>query len=219
MSSFRKRRRSSGITNAVFGAVVAVLVIVAALGYGLYGTAASKTVTSTNTVTTMNVSTEMVTTEMSHSSSSMNNENTTSPSAAYMFTAKSGAMVSQAWLLVLPTGMMHDEYAISIHAEGLESNGTYIVEGALSSGGMNVVPISSQSMNMNMTGGSEFQAEENGTGNYWVVLDSNPATTFENVQILFLPGMDMQNAMPVASVNLSMMMTTSETTMMATTTQ
>ena len=60
---------------------------------------------------------------------------------------------------------------------------------------------------MNTTSASEFQADKNGTGNYFILLDSNPMTTFENVELLFLPGMVMQNATLVATLSMSSMMT------------
>ena len=82
--------------------------------------------------------------------------------------------------------------------------------------GSMTVPISSQSMHTNTTSASEFQADKNGTGNFFILLDSNPMTTFENVELLFLPGMVMQNATVVATLNMSSMMTT--TMMTATTT-
>jgi len=213
MSSFFKDRR--GVSTPIFGAVVAVLVIVAAVGFGLYGSTSSKTVTSTNTVTSTSVSTEMLaTTEMMSSSESMTVSSMSGMSQALSFTPKSGAMLSDAWLLAEPTGMMH-EYAVSIHAEGLESNGTYLVEGALTTGTMAMVPISNQSMNMNSTSASEFQADKNGTGNYFIVLDNSPAITFESVQLFFLPGMSMQNETLVASVSFSLMMSNSSETMMS----
>jgi hypothetical protein len=132
-------------------------------------------------------------------------------SNAYMFAAKSGAMISSGWLLAAPTGMMH-EYAVSIHAGGLEPNGTYLVEGALMVSAMATVPISSQSMGMNTTSASEFQADKNGTGNYWIVINNNPATTFERVQLFFLPGMSMQNATLIATVSFTSMMMNTTTT-------
>jgi hypothetical protein len=66
-------------------------------------------------------------------------------------------------------------------------------------------------MSMNSTSASEFMANRNGTGTFWIVLDSNPASAFENVQLLFLPGMSMQNSSTVATVsfgNGEMMTTT-----------
>ena len=126
-----------------------------------------------------------------------------------MFSPASGAMISDAWLITSQAAM--DEFAVAVHAQGLEPNGTYIVEGALTTGSMNVVPISSLSMNMNTTSGSEFQADRNGTGTYWVILDSNPTVSFESLQILYLPGMSMNNATEVASLSFaSEMMTTTE---------
>ncbi|HZW57658.1 MAG TPA: hypothetical protein VFF30_15325 [Nitrososphaerales archaeon] len=220
MKSFLRNR--SAIANGIFGAAVVILIVVAAVGFGLYGTAVSKTLTSTSTVmvTATNVSTEMMTTEMMETSTVMmtGRSNSTemmngsSSGGAYMFTPKSGAMISSAWLLVVPTDMMN-EYAVSIHAEGLEPNGTFIVEATPASGTMmEPTPISSHSMNMNTTSASEFQADRNGTANYWIVLDTNPLTTFESVQLVFLPGMSMQNATEVASFMFASSMTTESMT-------
>jgi hypothetical protein len=210
-------RKTAAITNGIFGAAVVALIIVAAIGFGLYGFAASKApATTTLTLTTTNVSTEMITsseTMLNHSTNSSMIEpmgNSSSSGCACMFTPKSGAMISSAWLVVAPTGMTH-QFAVSVHAQGLEPNGTYIVEGQLMTGGVATVPISSLSMHMNSTSTSEFQADKNGTGNYFILLDSNPSTAFENVELLFLPGMVMQNATLVASVNLASMMASSTT--------
>jgi hypothetical protein len=213
-------RSRSAVANGIFGAAIVVLIVVAAVGYGLYGTAASKpAVISTLTVTTTNVSTEMMTTSemMNHTTSMTEMSGNASSGCACMFTPKSGAMISSAWFVVGQTEMVN-QYAVSIHAEGLEPNGTYIVEGTLTSGSMAAVPISSKSMSTNTTSASEFQADKNGTGNYFILLESNPMTSFGNVEILFLPGMVMQNATLVATVTpSSMMMSTSTTSMMMTT--
>jgi hypothetical protein len=192
-----------------------VLIVVAAIGYGLYGTAASKpAVTSTLTVTTTNVSTELVTSETAmtnHTSMTEMPGNSSSAGCACTFT------ISSAWFVSAPTETAN-QFAVSVHAEGLEPNGTYIIEGTLMTGSM-TVPISSQSMHTNTTSASEFQVDKNGTGNYFLLLDSNPMTTFENVELLYLPGMVMQNAMLVATLNMSSMMTSTtmmETSMMTT---
>ncbi len=190
----------SAVSNTIFSVVVVILIVAAAAGFGLYGTNASKTVTTQNTVTVTASTEVMMTTDVTminHTSSGM------PANYAYQFNPASGAMVSSAWLLDVPVGM--HEYAVSIHAEGLEPNGTYIVEGNLASGSMSAVPISSQSMNMNTTSASEFQADQNGTANYWIVLDGCPSTIFESVQLLFLPGMQMSNATTVATIHFAMM--------------
>lgn len=180
----------SGISNTIFAGTVAVLVVVAVAGFGLYAVALTHTTSMTETMT-------------SSTTESMASNQTN----AYAFSAHSGAMVNNALLLVGEVGM--NEYAVSVHAEGLESNGTYILEGALTSGSMQTVPISSESMTMNETGASEFQSNSNGTATYWIVLDSNPATTFENIQLFYIPGGMMSEASLVASVTFAMM---SETT-------
>jgi hypothetical protein len=111
-------------------------------------------------------------------------------------------MITNAWLIVTSVGM--GEYAVVVHAEGLEPNGDYIVEGPLATGAMQTVPISTQSMEMNTTAASEFTADSHGTGLFWIALNSNPSQTFEAIQLYFLPGMSMQNATLVASVMFPM---------------
>src|SRR5579871_6661134 len=149
----RVSKSRSAVSNGIFGAAVVVLIVVAAIGYGLYGTAAGKpAVTSTFTVTS--VSTEVLTTsEMGMTATTSGNA---SSGCACMFTPKSGAMIGSAWFVVGQTEKPN-QYAVSIHAEGLEPNGTYIVEVTQMSGGM-ADPISSESMTMNTTAASEFHA-------------------------------------------------------------
>lgn len=216
MSAFLKSR--SAVANVIFAAAVVILIVLVAIGFGLYGMAAagSKILTSTNTVTVTSpimTETTMMTAggENNMSSSSSSNNGAT---FVMMFTPKSGTMISQALFLSAPTGTM-GEYALSIHAEGLEPNGTYLVEATPIQGGMVAGPISAHSTTMNTTQASEFQANGNGTGNYWIVLDANPLATFESVQLAFLPGMSMENASVVASLSFASM--TSESTAMATT--
>ncbi|MHB8567226.1 MAG: hypothetical protein ACYC7D_12660 [Nitrososphaerales archaeon] len=201
------------VSNTILSAAVIILIVAAASGFGLYATTASKTTTSLNTVTvtTTNVRTEMMTAGMMNHTTSEPMSNIT---YAYQFNGSSGSMISSAWLLDVPVGM--HEYAVSVHAEGLEPNETYILEGDLASGSMAVVPISTQSMNMNTTSASEFQTNGNGTGNYWIVLGSCPSTTFESIQLLYLPGMEMQNASTVATIHFGSSMVTSSETVMAT---
>jgi cytoskeletal protein RodZ len=192
MSIRNHSKDKAGVSNSVFAISLIVLIVVAASGFGLYATSLGHASTT---------SSEM----MSHSSNSASNS-----TGAYEFTPKSGAMISDAWLLVSSLGM-NNEYAVAIHAEGLEPNGTYFVEGPLSSGSMQVVPISNESMTMSQESDSEFQANANGTGQFWIVLKINPATTFEGIELAFLPGMSMQNAMVVAVASFSSVMTSSMT--------
>ena len=117
----RISRSNAAISNGIFGAAVVVLIVVAAIGYGLYGTAASKpAVTSTLTVTTTNVSTEVMTSEsamMNHTSTTEMPGNSSSSGCACTFTPKSGAMISSAWFVSAQTEMAN-QFAVSIHAEG-----------------------------------------------------------------------------------------------------
>ena len=183
---------TKAISNTLFAAVVAVLIVLSGVGFGLYGL----TTNSHGAVDAMSTVTSTVTFSENISSS------------AYMFSAVNGSMISNAWLVTAPLGM--HEYAVSIKAEGLEPNGDYIVEGMLSSGSMQTVPISTQSMTMNSTSASEFQSDANGTGFYWIALASNPAIAFEQINLVYLPGMSMQNATTIASLNFQMMTTMTE---------
>ena len=101
-------------------------------------------------------------------------------------------MITDAWIIAATIGM--HECAVTIHAEGLEPNGTYIVEASLTTGSMQTVPISTESMGMNTTSASEFQADRNGTGLFWIVLSNSISTTLEQVDLVYLPGMSMANA-------------------------
>lgn len=197
--------KTSGVTNAIFASIVVVLVIIAGVGYGLYATSnhSAMTETSTSSMTETMTTTQSMTETMTTTES-------INQTYSYQFTAASGGMISNAWILVVPLGM--DEYAVSVHAEGLESNGTYILEGSLASGSMQTVPISTESMTMNTTSASEFQSDSNGTGLYWIQLSSNPVNAFENIQLYFVPEMIMQNATLVATASFSMMSESSSMT-------
>jgi hypothetical protein len=107
-----------------------------------------------------------------------------------------GQMIHGGWVILAPVGTGH--YAVSVHAEGLEppSSGAYIVEGVMRTGNTNMVPIGPNATS------SEFEANSAGIGSYWIVLMQNPRSSFEAIDILFLPGMQMTNATLVASVKL-----------------
>ena len=98
------------------------------------------------------------------------------------------------WFVVVPVGS--GDYAITLSAQGLEGNGTYLVEGVTRGGQMNNVPIAGN------TADSEFVSDMHGNGLYWHALMSDPRATYEQVILLYIPGMEMQNAQQVASGNL-----------------
>lgn len=119
---------------------------------------------------------------------------------AIEFTPAAGQMIHSGWLLIEPTGI--GEYAVSIHAEGLEVTQTmgsdYMVEGAESSGSMALVPIGPNAT------ASEFETCSAGVGNFFLLLGQNPSTTIENIQVVYLPGMSMTSAIVVATADLTM---------------
>ena len=178
----------AGVSTAVFAGTTVVLLILAGIGFSLYLTNSSSHTTTENMTETM---TETMT---QTSTSAMNGTD------AVEFTPATGQMIHSGWLLIQPAGM--DDYAVSVHAEGLENTqamgSDYIVEGAQSSGSMAVVPIGPNAT------ASEFDTNGNGVGNFFILLSQNPYSTFENIQIVYLPGMQMTNAIVVATATLSM---------------
>lgn len=198
------------VTNQAFGVAVVALILVAAVGYGLYLTRPPMTETMTETTTqpmtetTTNTMTQTMTVTVTNAMTETTTQTTTSVSTgeALSFAAQSGQMIGNALLLIQPAGM-NGGYALSIYAPGLEpSMGTgsnYIVEGAQTSGSMALVPVTG-----NVTT-SEFEAGSNGVGQFFALLSQNPYSSFESIQIFYLPGMSMSNATLVATASLSMM--------------
>jgi len=171
-----------GVSNVVFAGTSIVLLIVAGIGFSLYLTSASTTHTTTQNMT------ETTTTGMTE----------TMAGNAIQFTPATGQMMHTGWLLIQSAGT--GEYAVSVHAEGLESTqamgSVYIIETEQSSGNMAVNPIGPNAT------ASEFETDAAGVGNFFVVLMQNPFTSFENIQIVYLPGMEMANATVVATASL-----------------
>jgi hypothetical protein len=194
---------SKSVSRSIFAVSVIVLVVLAAVGFGLYATkqAVTYTVTTAMGASTMTEMSSATMAETGVTSSEMASSGSFGFAGPFM--AQSGAMIGNSWLVVSSLG--NGEYAVVVHAEGLEPNGDYIVEGPVTTGSMQTAPISTLSMMMNTTAASEFTADSHGTGTFWIVLNSNPTTAFEAIQLYYLPGMSMQNAMLVATVKFPMM--------------
>jgi hypothetical protein len=127
--------------------------------------------------------------------SMLHNEMQAMSSSAVAMTVASGPMPPHdVWLVISP--LQGDKYVVVLHASGLEANGSYLVEAVTRGDQMNTVPIADNAAN------SEFLPDSQGNGVYWHVFNSDPRTQFEQVQLLYLPRMQMQSAMQVASVNL-----------------
>ena len=155
------------------GAVVLSLIVGAAIGYYVEAAQASSLVNEN---------------EMMH-------QQMQSGAAAIQLTPASGPMPPHdVWFIVAPLGS--GDYATVLSAEGLEGNGTYLIDGVTRGGQMNNVPIAGNAAD------SEFVPDMHGNGLYWHALMSDPRLTYEQVILLYLPGMEMQNAQPVASGNL-----------------
>ncbi len=115
----------------------------------------------------------------------------------FAFASEKDRMIHDAWLFIAPVGQ--DKWAVIIRAEGLDysPDGIYLVEGVTRTEPMQMFPIGPTEA------ASEFHADQNGVGVFWVVVDKDPRIIFEKIVILFLPGMSMQNAVLVATAKLS----------------
>jgi len=180
-------RESRAVTTAVFGVTVAILLVVAASGFVLYGT--RSTMQETSTITTTDT--------MTQSASTSGSMNESAAPAAIAFVPAHGQMFGGGWLIIASLG--NGDYALTLHATGLESAsmGDYIVEAAQNSGQMATVPIAGTNATL-----SEFEADSSGNGQFFTVLMENPHSAFESVSIVYLPGMEMTNAMVVATAAL-----------------
>jgi hypothetical protein len=126
---------------------------------------------------------------------SMMHQEMQSMATATQLTPATGMMPPHdVWFVVAPVG--NGDYAVILSAQGLEQNGTYLIEGVTRGGQMSTVPIAGTAAD------SEFAPDIHGNGLYWHVLMNNPYTTYEQVVLLYLPNMQMQNAEQVASGNL-----------------
>lgn len=115
--------------------------------------------------------------------------------AAISLTPAGGPMPPHdVWFVIAPLG--GGDFAIILSAQGLEGNGSYLIEGVTRGGQMNHVPIAADAAN------SEFEPDTHGNGLYWHVLMSDPRVTYEQVILLYLPNMQMQGAQQVANANL-----------------
>ncbi len=177
------------VTTAVFGVTVAVLLVVAASGFILYGT--RSTMQETSTVTTTDT--------MTQSSTSTGSMSESASPDAIAFVPAHGQMFGEGWLIVASLG--NGDYALTVHATGLESAsmGDYIVEAAQNSGQMSTVPIAGSNATL-----SEFTADGSGNGQFFTVLMQNPTSVYESVSIVYLPAMEMTNATVVATASLAM---------------
>lgn len=110
-------------------------------------------------------------------------------------TLQPGQMIRSAWLFIAPVGK--GQFAVSLHAEGLKlpSSGGYLIEGVTRQGAK-MVPLGPTEI------ASEFDATNDGVGTYWLVLNQNPSTTYQTIVVLYLAGMQMSNAVLVASAAL-----------------
>jgi hypothetical protein len=120
----------------------------------------------------------------------------TNSTRAVQLQPKAGQMIHSGWVIIASVG--GGDYVVSLHADGLEppSSGGYIVEGVQRTTAMNAVPIGANET------ASEFDAGTNGAGGYWTVLMGSPSTTYESIDLVYLPGMNMAQAVVVAAAPL-----------------
>ncbi len=181
--------KRNGVSATAFATSVIILVVVAASGFGLYATKPqfTNTVTSTTTV------------EITQAGTITRTATNTVTEEAIPFSPEKGQIIGNAWLLVEPPST-HGQFALSVYVPGLETTtGTrnvYIVEGVQLGGPMASVPVTGNATT------SEFEVGSDGVGQFFVLLTQNPFTTFDNIQIFYLPGMQMLNATLVATASL-----------------
>ena len=163
---------------------VVALVIGLLVGVGIsYGYSQNQISTLQNNLSHANASISMLHQEMNST-------------RALPLQPKSGQMIHSGWVIIASVGS--GDYAISVHADGLEPplSGGYIVEGVQRTGNMNVVPIGANAT------ASEFDAGTDGSGSCWTVLMQNPNSSFEAVDLVYLPQMSMAQATVVATAQL-----------------
>jgi hypothetical protein len=130
------------------------------------------------------------------SNTMMHNEVQSMSGSAISLMPASGSMPPHdVWFITTP--LQGGKYVVVLHAAGLETNGSYLVEGVTKGAQMNTVPIASPATD------SEFVPDNHGNGVYWHIFDVDPRTQFESVELLYLPNMQMQGAMQVAGGTLS----------------
>ncbi len=194
-------KRRTGVSSAIFASSVIVLVLIAAGGFTLYATkpSVSSTITVSQTAPAT-TRTEVMNHTATTTETMVRNQTMTEMMAepAIPFTPTKGQMIHDAWLIVAPLG--NGKYAISIHSQALEemSKGAYLVEGTQH--GTNVtVPVGGQNVTL-----SEFEADSSGNGQFFLILNQNPAMTYDTISLVFLPGMQMTNAIVAAKAHVGM---------------
>lgn len=126
--------------------------------------------------------------------SMMQQEIQSTPSVIKLTPASGPMPPHDVWLVVASVGS--GDYALILSAQGLEGNGSYLIEGVTRGGQMNQVPIAGNVTN------SEFEPDMHGNGVYWYVLMTDPRVTYDEIILLYLPNMQMTSAQQVASANL-----------------
>ncbi len=198
-------KRRAGVSSTIFVSSVVVLILIAAGGFTLYAIKPSVTSTVTETATATRTAPPTTQTEVMNHTATMTetmvrNQTMTEMAAepAIPFTPAKGQMIHDGWLIIAPLG--NGRYALSIHAQGLEemSMGAYLVEGTQH--GSNVtVPVGGQNVTL-----SEFEADSNGNGQFFLTLNQNPAMTYDTISLVFLRGMQMTDATVAATAHVGM---------------
>lgn len=170
---------SSKFSATTIGAILIALIIGAAAGY---------------LVLASELSTLQADLQKAKEGKAMLEEELKGMTVAIPFTVESGQMAHDVWSIIAP--IQGGKYAVAISAQGLEQNEVYIVESVTKGAQMQMVPIASTVPE------SEFLPDAKGKGLYWIVLDNDPRVTFEKIELLFLPGMQMDKAVLIAVANL-----------------
>jgi len=112
-------------------------------------------------------------------------------SGTIILTPSGGTSIHDAVLLITP--LQGGEFAVFVSAQGLQPDGTYLIEGFAGGTHTNVGPIAST------TSDSSFTADNQGNGVYSHVFATDPRTTYTIVLLLYLPNNQMEGAVLVAT--------------------
>ena len=169
-----------------FSVIAIVLLVAAGLGVGIY---AIKPVTVHTVTSTVVENPTTVTTHVGF----------TEQMNAIPFNPLPYQNIRNAWLLFAPTG--DGKYAMSVHAEGLlptnGANDYYLVEGVRVNGSILVSPVGPDPSS------SQFRADGNGVGTYFIILNQNPNDVYLSIVIARATNGSTSNATIIATAALN----------------
>jgi len=113
---------------------------------------------------------------------------------AIQLTPAGGVTAHDIWLVIAP--LQEGKFAVILSAQGLQQNGSYLIEGLSRGAPAAFVPLATTAAD------SEFVSDGRGNGVYWHVLANDPRVTYAQVLLLYLPNMKLEGSQLVASALL-----------------